>query len=303
LGAGGHPSIPVCHGLRSPNGFGVYGTNQDLFMTDNQGNWLGACKLNHLQPGRFYGFPSTKPAPLDEFEGHRKDFAPPAVWFPYKMAKSSSGFATVNDDRFGPFKDQLMVGDFQNAIVTRVMLERVNGEWQGAVWPMMKGFGSGVNRVSYGPDGKLYVGGLKNAAWAAVAPKEYSLERVSFTGKVPFEVREVHARPNGFELTFTQPADAATAGNPESYDVAQYTYLYHQTYGSPEIDQDGKPDSATPIKVTQATVSTDKLKVNLVLSGWKPGYVTLVRGLDVKSGEGKALWHDTFYYTLNEIPK
>ena len=31
--------------------------------------------------------------------------------------------------------------------------------------------------------------------------------------------------------------------------------------------------------------------------------VTLVRGLDVRSADGRKLWHDTFHYTLNQIPK
>jgi len=294
-------ATPVCSGLRSPDGFGTYGPDKDVFMTDNQGNWIGANKLNHLQAGRFYGFPSTTPSSRDEFDGKRRDVAPPAVWFPYKLVKSASGIETISADKFGPFTGQMLVGDFQNAIVTRVFLEKVNGEWQGAVWPMVKGFGSGTHRLAFGPDGKLYVGGLKNAAWAAIAPKETSLDRVSWTGKVPFEVKEARATRTGFELTFTQPVDAATAGNPEGYDVAQYTYLYHQTYGSPEMDHDGKKDSATPITVKKAVVSADKLKVTLTLEGWRAGYVTMVRGLDVTSAEGKKLWHDTFYYTLNQI--
>jgi glucose/arabinose dehydrogenase len=292
----------VASGFRSPNGFGEFGPDRDLFMTDNQGNWIAANTLTHVQKGRFYGFPSTTPSPKEDYKG-RKTFDPPAVWFPYSMAKSASGMVEITDDRFGPFKGQMLVGDFQNAIVTRVALEKVNGEYQGAVWPFSKGYWSGVNRLAFGPDGKLYVGGLKNGAWAAVAPKDWSLERVTYTGKVPFCVKEVHARPDGFELIFTQPVDPATAGSADSYDVLQYRYEYHQTYGSPEFDHDGKPNSATAIKVAGAKVSADGLKVNLQLSGWKAGHVTMVRGLDVRSAEGKKLWNDTFYYTLNQIPK
>ncbi len=305
ISADGKALSGFCSGLRSPNGFGTYGSDRALFMTDNQGNWIGACTLNHIQRGKFYGYPSTIPAPKEDFLGPRDGrFTPPAVWFPYTLAKSASGFVTINDDRFGAaFKGQMLVGDFQNAIVMRVALEKVNGEWQGAVWPLLKGFGSGVNRLAMGPDGKLYVGGCKNRAWAAVAPRDYSLDRVSFTGKVPFEVNECHARPDGFELTFTQPVDPATAGNPDSYDVAQFKYKFHSKYGSPEIDHDGKENSSTPIKVVSAKVSAAGLTARLKLEGWKPGYVTLVRGLDVRSAGGKKLWHDTFHYTLNQIPK
>jgi hypothetical protein len=50
-------------------------------------------------------------------------------------------------------------------------------------------------------------------------------------------------------------------------------------------------------------VSEDGLKVRLRLEGWKAGFVTAVRGLDARSAAGEKLWHDTFYYTLNRIPR
>ena len=297
---GGKNLKGFCDGLRSPNGFGIY--QNDVFMTENQGNWVGACKLTHLQKDRFYGFPSTTPSPKERFDSP-KSFAPPAVWFPYTLAKSTSGFDVIPDDRFGPFQGQLMVGDFQNAIVMRVCLEKVRGEWQGAVFPFAKGFNSGVNRLVFGPDGKLYVGGCKNKAWAAVAPKDYSLDRISFTGKSPFEVKQVKALKDGFELSFTQPVTQDTAILADSYDVVQFGYEYHQKYGSAEMDHEGKPNSSTGIKVVKAEVSPDKLKVKLSLSGLKNGFVTMVRCLDVTNTNGKKLRHDTFWYTLNQLPE
>ena len=292
---------PFCSGLREPNGVGVFGPDGDVFVTDNQGNWIGACKLSHLQPGKFFGHPSSNPAKKEEYKG-RDSFDPPAVWFPYKLAKSSTGMAEIKDDRFGPFRGQLLVGDFQNALVTRVMLEKVEGEWQGAVWPFLKGFLSGVNRLTFGGDGNLYVGGCQRT-WVAVAPHEAALERVSFNGKIPFAVKEVHARPDGFELTFTQPVNAATAADVDGYDVSQYSYKFHASYGSPEFDHDGKANSATPIKITKVEVAADRLKVRLLVEGWKAGYVTAVRAADVRDATGQKLWHDTFWYTLNRIPK
>jgi glucose/arabinose dehydrogenase len=289
-------------GFREPNGIGTFGPDKDIFVTDNQGAWIGACKLNHVKDGGFYGHPASKPAPKKLYAG-RKTFTPPAVWFPYKLARSSSGMCEIKDDRFGPFKGQLLVGDFQNAIVTRVQLEKVGGEWQGAVWPFLKGFQSGVNRLLIGPDGHLYVGGCKTVAWAANAPFSQGLERVKFSGKIPFEVKTVRAIPDGFELTFTKPVDPKATGDAAGYDVWQYKYLYQKKYGSPEFDHDGKKDSFTVIDVKSATVSKDGLKVRLRLDGWKAGYVTAVRGLNARSAEGEKLWNDTFYYTLNRIPR
>ena len=122
---------PFCSGLRVPNGFGEF--RGDLFMTDNQGHWVAANKLNHLQFTNYYGHPSAPPrsrrgnevdGPADfgwtekHFAGD-PNFTPPAVWFPYAWVRSASGLANVGDFRFGPFGGQMLVGEFQNASVDR----------------------------------------------------------------------------------------------------------------------------------------------------------------------------------------
>ena len=295
-------ATPFASGLREPNGIIAFGQEKDLFVTDNQGAWIGACKLNHVKDGGFYGHPTSKPAPKEEYIG-RESMDPPAVWFPYKWVRSASGMTEIIDDRFGPFKGQLLVSDFQNAVITRVQLEKVEGQWQGAVWPFLKGFQSGVNRIIMGKDGNLYAGGGKVRAWAANAPAFHSLERVTFTGKTPFEVQSVNVLPEGFRINFTAPVNKDTAKALDGFDVWQYNYKLHKKYGSPEFNHEGKADSFTVIKVDALTVSTDRLSITIGLNGWKAGYVTGVRALDVRSQSGSKLWHDTFYYTLNRIPE
>lgn len=287
---------PWCDGLRVPHGFGLF--RGDLFITDNQGNWIGACKLNQIQRGHFYGFPSSAPSP----SGRRpaEDVAAPALWFPRALSPSTSGFAEIIDDRFGPFRGQLMIGDFQNAIVMRACLEKVNGKWQGAVFPFAKGFLSGVNRVSMNRDGQLYVGGGKRT-WSTAAPNEFSLERVSFTGKMPFEIKEVKSTPEGFDLRFTQPVDKESAADPESYLVKQFAYRYHSEYGSPEFDHAGEPGAST-LRIRSAEASGDQLGVSLKIEGIRAGFVTSVKA-GVTSRQDEELRSDTFYYTLNELPK
>ena len=53
---------------------------------------------------------------------------------------------------------------------------------------------------------------------------------------MPFEIHEMRAKPDGFELTFTQKVDPATAGDLASYKMKTYTYIYQSSYGSPEVD-------------------------------------------------------------------
>lgn len=287
-----------CSGLRVPNGVGEY--KGDIFMTDNQGHWIAANKLNHLQEGKFYGHPSAQPAPQDRFNGDA-NFTPPAVWFPYAWVRSASGIATMVDDRFGPFRGQMLVGEFQNASLVRVVLEKVSDQWQGAVFPFTRGFASGVNRITFGPDAKLYAGGLRMGHWTSIAPQPYSLDRVRYSGKTPFEIHEVHAQPDGFALTFTEPVDSAGAGDAENWDATQYTYAYDGRHNAPEKDRDEKIPGP-PVLVNKAAVSEDKRTVRLSIEGLQPRHVILVHALEVKSETGHKLRNDTFHYTLNQIP-
>ena len=48
--------IPTNAGVRSPGGIG-FNAQGDVFYTDNQGPWNGACKLQWLKPGAFVGHP------------------------------------------------------------------------------------------------------------------------------------------------------------------------------------------------------------------------------------------------------
>lgn len=302
IAADGSKVEPLAGGLRAPNGIGFFGPDRDIFVTDNQGNWIGASKLNQVRSGHTYGYPAGRPATRAEWDQPAPDFDPPVVWFPRKLAPSPAGFATIPESGFGPFGGQLVVADFQNATVLRVALEQVNGRWQGAVFPFLKNFGSGANRVLFDPQGRLYVGGVENQAWPSAGPFEQALERVTFTGKMPFEITHVHARPDGFELTFTGPLNREFAGDPDSYFVSQFKYRHHPEYGSPEFDHDGKPGSATTIEISAAGVSDDGRRVRLRLSGWKTGYVTRVVASALESARGEFLRSDEFYYTLNEIP-
>jgi len=112
--------------------------------------------------------------------------------------------------KFGPFTKQLFVGDQTHSTVMRVFLEKVNGRYQGACFPFRKGFGSGNVPVRFAADGSLIVGGT-NRGWGSTGPHPFALERLAWTGKTPFEIHEMRARPDGFELTFTRPVDKAAA--------------------------------------------------------------------------------------------
>ena len=76
--------------------------------------------------------------------------------------------------------------------------------------------------LAIAPDGSMFAGGT-NRGWGSRGTKPFAVERMYWTGKVPFEVHQMRSKHDGFELTFTRPLDAAAAGKLASYRMTSYT--------------------------------------------------------------------------------
>ena len=306
-------ATPTCPGIRSPGGIG-FNKLGDAFYTDNQGLWNGSSSLKWLKPGGFMGNPTGNkyvdlvdgmekpPNPKSDSRmviEHDKDkrIIPPAIILPHgKVGQSPT--AVIYDStngKFGPFKGQVLVGEQTHSQVQRVYLEKVKGLYQGAVWKYLEDFRSGIVPARMGDDATLFVGGT-NRGWGARGGKNFTFERVRWTGKTPFEMHEMHAKPDGFTISFTEPINAASARDMKSYNCEAWTYVYKSGYGSPEVDK------VTP-KIDSVTVSPDRKSINLKVSGRVRGHVHHFKLDGLKSAKGDSLWHPDVYYTLNEIPE
>lgn len=305
---------PVCTGLRSPAGIGANSVG-DMFYTDNQGDWVPSCKLAHLKPGSYHGNPLALPSmklplsnikdvgespngvPLAEAVDLMPKLTLPAVWFPYpQMGKSSSDILLDDTSgKFGPFNGQLFIGDQSTSIITRVVLEKVDGEYQGACIPFRKGFQCGVMRLCWGNDGSLFAG-QTNRGWGSSGGKPYGLQRLVWNGQKPFEMHELHAKKDGFEITFTEPVDAKTAGEIASWSAKCWTYKHHSGYGCP-------PQDTHDIAIESAKVASDGKSVRITLAEMPRAYVIEIHPQGVKSTKGVNVLHPVAYYTLNRIPK
>ncbi len=304
---------PMCAGMRSPCGIGSNGVG-DVFFTDQQGEWVPTNSLHQLRRGVFYGHtvslascdregsplrrPGSVPSgiPIPEVRNVLPDFRLPAAWFPYRKAgMSATGFVhDASGGAFGPFSDQLFVGDFTMALITRVALEKVNGEYQGAVFNFRRGFQCAIVRLAWGADGSLFVGET-NRGWNSAGRTSFGLERLVWRDETPFETLAMHALSDGFQLTFTAPIDKKSAADPDSYELSSYTYLYHARYGSDEIE-------TRALTATNVAVADDGLSVTLTVEGLREGYVHEISARGVRSASGAPLLHPTGYYTLNAIP-
>ncbi len=307
-------TTPTCSGIRSPGGIGM-NAKGDVFYTDNQGPWNGTCSLKFLKPGSFQGHPGGNrwydstdaigARPQDPESGSRimieadkiPVYEPPAILFPYqKMGQSASGIACdVTGGKFGPYEGQLFVGDQTFSTVMRVYLEEIEGHYQGACIPFLEGFGSGTLAVEFADDGSMFVGGT-NRGWGSRGTKPFALERVRWNGEVPFEILTMNAKPDGFELTFTEPVDPETATDITNYTLPTYTYIFQSSYGSPEVDH---VDSL----VKRATVSEDGKTVRLYVDKLHRGHVHELHLDGLRSAKGLPLLHPVAYYTLNYIPE
>ena len=307
---------PTCSGIRSPGGIGMNAAG-DMFYTENQGPWNGACSLKHLKPGGFMGHPLSfkwyddapnmgrRPAEprggrdsRQHVEGKRiPQLVPPAVVFPYrKMGQSASAIVLdASGGKFGPFEKQLFVADYTLSLVMRVYLENVDGVYQGACFPFRQGFKTGLVGAIITKSG-YYIAGGTSRGWPARGPEPYCLQRLQWTGKTPFEVHEMRIRPDGFELTFTLPVDRTTAADPGSYVMKTYTHYYQRGYGSPEVDH-------TRPRVERVIVGAGGRGVRLVIDELQLGHVHELQLSSLRAEKGTlSLLHDVMYYTVNRIP-
>jgi len=229
--------IPWSKGLRSPNGLCMT-PDGDLFITDNQGEWMGTSPLHHVSKDAFHGHPQAlkwdptfTALPLAEELAKLRKL--PAIQFPYGTMGQSLAEPVVDTTagKFGPFAGQMFVCDESKCLVVRVALEKVDGEWQGACLPFRSGFQGGNNRAAFAPDGSLYLG-QTDRGWGSTGGKSFGLQRLAWTGEVPFEIETMKLTADGFDVRFTRPVDRAAAATPANWSLSHYHYLYRAADGT-----------------------------------------------------------------------
>lgn len=287
--------IPVCDGLRSPNGIGFWG-NGDAFYVDNQGDYVGTNRLSFLGEGTWHGHPASLRW-RDDLDGpsDRPEREPAAVWFPYKKMGQSAADIALDDTggKFGPFTGQFFVGDQTLCSVMRVDLERIDGQYQGACFPFVQDLDCGVNRLAFASDGSLFVGET-DRGWGSTGRRPYGLQRLIYSGEEPFEILHMRVKPDGFELEFTQDLDQAAVEAASSYSVSSYTYAYHAEYGAPEAD-------TQELRILGAQ-QTGPRTVHLRVGPLREGYVHELHAGGVMNSSGKNLLHSEAYYTVQRVP-
>ncbi|MDX2188251.1 MAG: c-type cytochrome [Bacteroidota bacterium] len=280
----------IASGLRTPNGIGL-GVDNEIFIADNQGDWLPSCKILHVTKGAFFGSYSVELYDIGKLEEK-----PPVVWLPQgEIGNSASQPGLLKD---GIYAGQMIHGDVTHGGLKRVFVEKVNGEYQGIVFPFTQGLAAGVNRWCYGPDGALYVGGIGSTGnWSQFGKKWFGLQRLKYNGAPTFEILAVRAKANGMEIEFTEPLADKLGNDLSQFEISQWKYVPTMQYGGPKVDP-SKPE------VISASFSKDRKKVFLEINGLSKGYVVHIKvPNNWTSNKGNLIWANKGWYTLNNIPE
>jgi len=286
---------PFASGFRSPEGLG-FDRDGRLYVTDNQGDWLGTSKVFHVREGHFHGHPASlvwkkgwtrEPLKIPVAELDRMRTPAMGLLPQGELANSPTEPRMIPKGTFGPLAGQMLIGEMNQTNLVRFLPDPVEDVSQGAAIPFLRtgALGRGNHRLTFTPDGSLWVA-KTHLSWAGAN----GLMRVQLKDDAGdfLAVDRVRLLENGFSLGFTQPVDPQTL---KSVTVRRHSYKYHQGYGSPKVG-----DAQVPCQVT-AFSSRDRTCM-IKLDDLAEGSLYTISLPGVSSVSGKPLLGEKVYYTL-----
>lgn len=291
--SGGNATV-VATGLRNPNGLGV-GPQGMITAAPQEGEWTPVSNIAVVHDGDHFGYKGPKVT-----DRRPLGYDPPLCWIPRLMDNSSGGQVWATGNRWGPLNGQMLHLSFGQCRAMLVLMEEVDGQWQGGAVSLPWNFQSGAMRGRMHPiDGQLWVTGLKG--WTTRAADDGCLQRVRYTGKPVYVPTAVKHYTNGIALTFTAPLDPEIAQDPDSYHGEQWNYLWSQAYGS----ADYKPSAPgieghDPLEIVSATLQPDGRTVFLEIKDLRP-VMQIKIDYQLTAADGHE-FRNTYYGTLNRVP-
>lgn len=321
---------PIASGFRAAAGVGL-SPDGELFITDQQGDYIATSTLVHVKPGAFYGHPASLKW-RDDYRGPIKDLAtlaamrtPEAVALPHGALGGSPGEPVwdTTAGKFGPFTGQIFLGDFTK-LISRVQLEKVDGEYQGVAFPFIRDAvgladiqaNSGANNLTIPAGGEglkhfrdvpprtgtpLRPGNMRMAfapdgsLYVGQTTRGWArgdgLQRIVWSGKTPVEMEKVELTRDGFRVSFTTAMSRDTLANPSAWRINRFRYLY-LPQGSPRVDE-------AICQITRIQPAEDSRSVEIALSPLEPGYIYEIEPEGLRSAKSEALENPLAFYTLN----
>lgn len=301
-----------CGGLRFPMGLAVNKAG-DLFASDNQGNYNPFNEVNHLQPGKRFGFINKLEA-QPEFS---PPFESPALELPHPWTRSVNGMCFLDTPQqvraqrkadgqpanlFGPFEGHLLGCEFNYRSLFRMTLEKIDGVYQGAAFPFNEfpkenqPTFEGPTVCEVAPDGDLYVGNLQDSGWGGGrnTGSFVRLRPQDDATALPAGLADIRAETDGFTLEFTQPIDGKAAKERSAYTVDMFRRISTPQYGGNDVDRQN-------VKVTKVAVADDGRSVRLSVDKMRAGFVYEFHLANLAGG--KMFFPAEGFYTMKRVPK
>jgi mono/diheme cytochrome c family protein len=290
----------ICAGLRFPQGLAL-SPKGELFATDNQGNYNPFNELNHLRPGKRYGFINS----LEAKRGIKPPLTPPAIDIPHPWTRSVNGLCFLNvpgegpaaaRECFGPFAGHLVGCEYDTRRLVRMSLEQVDGEYQGAIYPLSREPAPGEETLegpvscAVSPAGDLFIGNLRDSGWGA-GSNTGSIVRLRWRSDLPPGIAEVRARASGFTIEFTQPVEISLAEDASNYAISSYRRVSTSSYGGEDVDRRIEG-------VQRVNVADDGRSVTIDLPELREGFVYEFHLRQL--APGKTFFPAEAYYTLRK---
>jgi putative heme-binding domain-containing protein len=282
----------VATGFRAPNGVCV-NADSTFFLSDQEGFWTPKNRINWVKPGGFYGNMWGYHNITDSSD---RAMEQPVCWITNAMDRSPAELLWVESTHpaWKPLRGALLSLSYGNGRIFVVPHEIVGGQMQGGVCALpIPPFPTGVMRGRFNPvDGHLYTCGL--FGWAGDRTQAGGLYRVRATGKEIVSPIDLTARRNGLAITFSDPIDLKTAGNPAGYTAKTWSLKRTADYGSDHYNEQRA-------EITRVSVENDGRTVFLEIPHLKPTWCMEVT-FSIRSQSGH-LVDGVIHNTIHRMPK
>ena len=298
---------PISRGHRFPMGIARSETGE-IFVTDNQGNYNPFNELNHVRPGRHFGFINA----MDAKQPAPQIVTPAAIEIPHPWTRSVNGICFLlspphSDLHFGGWEGQMIGCEYDTRRLIRLSLQQVGDQFQGAAYPLTPDepttdqalLGStllGPICAAVSPKGELWIGSLRDSGWGA-GNNIGEVVRISLdVNTLPCGISEVRATATGFDIEFTRQVHPEIATRSDSYQISSYQRISTPAYGGP--DRDRREET-----VREVTLDADRRRVRLRLGKeqLRAGFVYDIHVRNL-AGPNEVFHPADAYYTLRAIP-
>lgn len=270
----------IATGLRNPNGLSL-GPDDEIYFSDNEGNWVPTSKVTRIVEGGFHGFvPSAHRANyVDGWAPTGEEWVKPIIWTPHAGPGSdnSPSQPRIIDNPAWPdeLQGQMLLTSYGRGTLSLVLLEEVDGKPQGAHMILPLEFKSGLQQMRFHTDGHLYIVGMTNWSSSSHGGEWGSVHRVRHTGEPLHLPVALNTQAGGIEIRFGEPLDPASATDPDNYSLSKWSYTWNSSYGSRHLyslDNPGEP-GPDPVHVQSAELSDDARTVFLQIPDLTPGAI------------------------------